>query len=147
MTTILTCPDETELLALAMGEPVPAEVTAHLEGCAMCRVSLDRFQAEVATLRQNHGQETTLPSTELDPAVDHAVGESDAGTTSAWTPGPDRLGPAAVAAARAVAEGQGALPDAIGKYKDWVRIGSTAAARPTSTGSCTSTWATTWCSS
>jgi hypothetical protein len=61
MTTTLTCPDETELLALAMREPVAAEVTAHADGCAMCRTRLDRLQAEVALLRQNHGYATTPP--------------------------------------------------------------------------------------
>ena len=60
---------------------------------------------------------------------------SSAGTTQDWTsadpagtPGTDRLGPEAVAAARDRAEGQGALPDAIGKYKvvGWLGAGGEA---------------------
>jgi anti-sigma factor ChrR (cupin superfamily) len=81
MTTTLACRDETELLALAMGEPVPAAVTAHVEGCPMCRTKLDRLKAEVASLRQNHSPETAPRSTELDPAVDHDGEPSGVGTT------------------------------------------------------------------
>ena len=135
MTSTLACPDETELLALAMGEPVAAAVTAHVAGCASCQAQLDRFQAEVASLRQNHEAGPTPPSTEHDPAADHDGEPSDAGTTSDWTsadpagaPGTDPFGPEAVAAARDRAEGQGALPDAIGRYKvvGWLGAGGEA---------------------
>ena len=64
MTSTLTCPDETELLALAMGETAAAAVTAHVAGCASCQTQLDRLQAEVASLRQNHAHGPTPPSTE-----------------------------------------------------------------------------------
>ena len=67
MTTTLACPDETELLVLAMGDPIAAEVTAHVDGCTSCRTRLDRLRAEVASLRENHEQGTTPPSTERDP--------------------------------------------------------------------------------
>ena len=124
MTTTLACPDETELLTLATGEPVAAAVTAHVAECASCQAKRDRFQAEVASLRQSHGRGTTPPSTENDPAVDHDGEPSDTGTTLDWTsadpagtPGTDPLGPEAVAAARARAEGQEDFPDAIGGYK------------------------------
>ena len=69
MTTTLACPDETELLALAMGEPVAAAMMASVDGCAKCRTRLEQLQAEVASLRQSRGQATTTPSIELDPAV------------------------------------------------------------------------------
>jgi len=55
----LTCPEEPELLALAMGDAVPAEVTAHLAGCASCQSRLDQLQAEVALLRADQ-QEGSL---------------------------------------------------------------------------------------
>ena len=135
MPSTLACPDEAELLALAMGEPVAAAVTAHVAECASCQAKLDRFQAEVASLRQNHAHGTTPPSTEHDPAVDHDGEPADAGTTRDWTsadpagtPGTDPLGPEAVAAARDRAEGHGTLPDAIGRYKvvGWLDAGGEA---------------------
>ncbi len=124
MTTSLACPDETELLVLAMGEPGAAAVAAHVNSCASCQARLDRLQAEVESLRQNHAHETTPPSTERDPALAHDAEPSDAGTTTDWasvdpsgTTSTDLIGPEAVAGARAAAEGQDAMPDAIGRYK------------------------------
>ena len=67
MPSSLTCPEDAELLALAMGEPVPAEVTAHLAGCASCQARLDRFQADVAILRANRPGASLLPSIHLRP--------------------------------------------------------------------------------
>jgi anti-sigma factor ChrR (cupin superfamily) len=69
MTTTLACPDEAELLAIAIGVPVAAAVTAHAGGCAKCRTRLEQLQAEVASLRQSQGNGTTPPSTEHGPAV------------------------------------------------------------------------------
>jgi serine/threonine protein kinase len=131
MTTSLACPDETELLVLAMGEPVAAAVKAHVDGCAACRTRLDRLHAEVAVLRQNHEWETP-PSTELDPALEHDAEEPYTETTKDWTPsepsgfpgGPARPGPEAVAAARELAEGLNQMPDAIGRYKVVGQLGS-----------------------
>ena len=37
MPSTLACPEETELLALAMGEPVAAEVAANVAGCTSCQ--------------------------------------------------------------------------------------------------------------
>jgi anti-sigma factor ChrR (cupin superfamily) len=79
MTTSLACPDETELLVLAMGEP-GAAVAAHVNSCASCKAWLDHLQAEVASLRQTHGYGTTPPSTERDPALAHGAEPPDAGT-------------------------------------------------------------------
>jgi predicted Ser/Thr protein kinase len=123
MPTILACPEETDLLALAMGEPGLATVTAHVDECPSCKATLQRLQAEVALLRQNHVNETTPPS-EPDPTVDQDREPPSIGTTQDWasadpvgTTDTDQLGQEAVAAARNRAEGQGTLPDAIGKYK------------------------------
>jgi len=122
-------------LALAMGDPVAAAVTAHVAACSSCGTRLDRLKAEVASLRQNDGDGTAPASTEHDPAAAHEGEPSAAGTTLDWTsadpagaPGADPLGPEAVAAARDRAEGQGALPDAIGKYKvvGWLGAGGEA---------------------
>jgi hypothetical protein len=55
MPTTLVCPEENELLALAMGEPGLAAITAHVDECPSCKATLERLQAEVALLRQNHG--------------------------------------------------------------------------------------------
>ncbi len=124
MTMGLACPDETELLVLALGEPVAAAVKAHVDGCAACRTRLDRLHVEVAVLRQNHECETP-PSTELDPALEHDAEEPCTEPTKDWSPsehsrfprGPVRPGPEAVAAARELAEGLNEMPDAIGRYK------------------------------
>ena len=126
MMATLACPNETELLALAMGEPVATALASHVDGCATCRANLNRLQAEVAMLRQNHERGTTPPSTERDPALEHDVDPADAGTTKEWNPpDPDGApGPEAVAAARDLAEGLNAMPDAIGRYKVVGQLGS-----------------------
>ncbi len=48
--TLLTCPDDTELLALAMGEPLDPR-SAHVANCASCQSRLDGLKVEVAMLR------------------------------------------------------------------------------------------------
>jgi hypothetical protein len=115
MTTTLACPDETELLALAMGEPVAAALASHVNGCAASQTKFRRLQAEVALLRQNHERGTAFRSAERALAELHDAEPPNAGATTEWssfgTAGPD-----AVAAARAMAEGDGEFPDAIGKY-------------------------------
>jgi hypothetical protein len=63
MPTILACPEETDLLALAMGEPGLAEVAAHVNGCASCQKRLEELQAEVALLRANQSEISLSPST------------------------------------------------------------------------------------
>ena len=45
------CPDEAQLLPVALGHPAAAEVQAHLEGCPDCRERVGRLQAEVRYLR------------------------------------------------------------------------------------------------
>jgi WD40 repeat protein len=74
MASILVCPEETELLALAMGEPVAAAVAAHVSGCASCQKRLDHLQSEVVNLRANHSKirpsPSTLPSTSSEATSD-----------------------------------------------------------------------------
>ena len=72
MTTTLTCPDETELLALAMGEPVAAAVTAHVNGCSKCQTTLDQLQVELALLRANRPEAPLSPSTTNEPQTGYA---------------------------------------------------------------------------
>jgi hypothetical protein len=107
-----------------MGEPIAATVTAHVAECSSCQTRRDRLQAEVASLRQNHAHEAIPRSTDHDPAADHDGEPSGAGTTADWTPADpagvpstNPFGPAAVAAAGNLGDGQGAVPDAIGRYK------------------------------
>ncbi len=135
MTSTLACPSETELLALAMGEPDAATVRSHVDACTSCRAKLNRLQAEVAMLRQNHGDATTPPSAEDDPTVDHDGEPSAAGTTEDWkspdladTPGDEPTGSETVVPPGGRAEGQGPMPDAIGRYKviDLIDIGGEA---------------------
>jgi serine/threonine protein kinase len=70
MPTILACPEETDLLALALGEPGLAEVAAHVDGCAGCQKRFEHLQAEVASLqaevallRANQSEISLSPST------------------------------------------------------------------------------------
>ncbi len=135
MPSTLACPEENELLALAMGETVADVVTSHVDECPSCQATLERLRAELALLRQNHVDGTTPPSTEADATVDPDGEPLSIGTTQDWasadpagTTDTDQLGPEAVAAARNRAEEQRALPDAIGKYKvvGWLGAGGEA---------------------
>ena len=123
MMATLACPDETELLALAMGEPVAAALASHVDGCATCQTKVARLQGEVAQLRQNHERATPSPSTEPGPAEEHVAEPPNPVLTREWIPG-NPAGPEAVAAARELAEGLNAMPDAIGRYKVVGRLGS-----------------------
>ncbi len=127
MPSTQACPEENELLALAMGEPVANAVTVHADECPSCHATLERLQAEVALLRQNHVHGT--------PTVDQDGEPSSIGTSQDWTSADpagttdiDKWGPEAVAAARNRAEEQRTLPDAIGKYKvvGWLGAGGEA---------------------
>jgi hypothetical protein len=96
--TLLTCSDDTELLALALGEPLDPAVVAHVDKCATCQANRDRIKAQVALVRQNHGRATTPPSTENDAATDSQRQLSGASSTQdrpsadpAGTLGPDRF--------------------------------------------------------
>jgi predicted Ser/Thr protein kinase len=135
MLSTRACPEENELLALAMGEPAAAEVVAHVVDCTSCKATLERLQAEVALLRQKHGDGTTPLSTEPDPTGEPVGEPSSIETTEDWTTADpagttdtDKLGSEAVSAARNRAEGQGSFPDAIGKYKvvGWLGAGGEA---------------------
>ena len=149
MTSTLACPNETELLALAMGEPDAAAVAVHVDACTACQAKLDRFQAKVAMLRQNHGDATTPPSAEDDPTVDHDAEPSADGMTKDWT--------SADPAGRREKNRSGwkrsrrreDMPKSTARYQmssagTRLSTGSTEVARRTSTGSFTSSWATTW---
>jgi hypothetical protein len=107
----LSGPPATELLTLAMGEHVAAAITAHVDGCATCRTTLDRLQAEVASLRQSHRHGMTPPSTELDRAEDHEGEPPGVGTTEdrssadpGKTTGTYPAGPVGFTTSRSVAE-------------------------------------------
>jgi hypothetical protein len=50
MTPISSCPDEAELLSVAMGEPAYSAVTQYVDRCAACRGRVDRLRAEVSAL-------------------------------------------------------------------------------------------------
>ena len=68
MPLTLACPDENELLALAMGESCLAEVTAHVVGCPTCKATHERLQAEVVLLRANRPEMVVSLSTCPSPA-------------------------------------------------------------------------------
>jgi serine/threonine protein kinase len=122
MTAISTCPDEHELLPVALGEPAGEAIEAHLAGCPACRERVERLRAELTALRSDLGDVATPASTEPDPAVNHTAEPAGGGTTLPWVVhpaedvDPEPIGPEAVAAARARTEGQSERPGAIGKY-------------------------------
>jgi serine/threonine protein kinase len=133
MSTTRACPDDTELLALALGEPVVAAVAGHIDECADCRAKRDRFQAEAALLRGSEERATTTRplTTEHSPAACQHGKPADAGNTQDWTPadslgtsGTDPVVPEATSAVLDHAEAQSELPDAIGRYKVVGRLGA-----------------------
>jgi hypothetical protein len=69
MPSSLTCPEEAELLALAMGDPAAAEVTAHLAGCASCQSRLERLKADVELLRADRQEASFSRSPSISPST------------------------------------------------------------------------------
>jgi hypothetical protein len=88
MSTILTCPDEDELLPIATGEPADEALAGHLRGCQACSERVDRLRAELTVLRQDLGDVVKPPSTAPDPAVAREGERSGGGTTLSWPSGP-----------------------------------------------------------
>ena len=122
MPSSLTCPEEAELLALAMGDPVPAEVAAHVAECASCQSRLEQLKAEVALLRADRQEVafSPLPSMSLPPStLSEPMSHPDAtngqvqvdhpGTTAPWE-SPDLDDDEGSASSEAP------FPAAIGKY-------------------------------
>ncbi len=131
MASSLTCPDEAELLRIAVEEPVQPAVLGHIESCSRCRGRVKQLRAEAQSLAGHYRNGATSASTQGSPAVSEPADSSSGGTTTSWNVGPsagaaasetEPLGPADVPAARDFAEEEGALPDAIGKYKVVGRI-------------------------
>jgi predicted Ser/Thr protein kinase len=52
MPSILTCPDDAELLAAAGGEQLSAELQEHLAQCPRCPERVNRYRGEMAALRE-----------------------------------------------------------------------------------------------
>src|SRR5262245_43566239 len=75
MPSSATCPEDANLLGLALGEPGPAEVPAHVAECPDCQERLERLRAELAIFRAAAGrQEVPLspsapPSTLAEPTI------------------------------------------------------------------------------
>jgi serine/threonine protein kinase len=108
------CPDESELLKIAMDEPVEQDIREHVDGCAECRSRVARFRAEAASLMGSFPDGVGSRSTERDPDQSKVAGPSD---QDAQATEPRVVGPEDVAAARERAERQSPVPDAIGGYK------------------------------
>jgi hypothetical protein len=71
--TLLTCPDDTELLALALGEPLDPAISTHVAECASCQARLDSLKARVAMLRANRQSVSLSVSTKIEPTPPPAV--------------------------------------------------------------------------
>jgi hypothetical protein len=100
MTAISTCPDEPELLSVAMGEPTDEAIVLHVQACEACRGRVERLRAEVSALSRDPGGELAD-----DPAVPDPEGEPSGGPTASFS----------IVAARALAKGWPEKPVAIGK--------------------------------
>jgi hypothetical protein len=77
-----TCPDEAELLPVAMGEPVAADVRQHIQDCPSCREHLKRLEGEITSLRRLK-RDTLRPDT-VPPAA--ATGDSPPAARSSRRP-------------------------------------------------------------
>jgi predicted Ser/Thr protein kinase len=124
MPAVSTCPDEPELLQIAMGEPVDSALLEHVEGCANCRAQVEQLRAEVESLVGSLPPQARSTSTEPDPTNEPAANPADEAATTSWESGgaghaatSEPPGPEGAAAARGRAERDAAQPDAIGKYK------------------------------
>jgi serine/threonine protein kinase len=60
-----TCPDEAELLRLAMEDPLPDEMAEHLAGCSDCRERIAQKKADVASLRAISLESHLMPSASM----------------------------------------------------------------------------------
>jgi predicted Ser/Thr protein kinase len=56
------CPADALLMAVALEEPVPAEVQAHIDDCPDCGRRVERLRAEVRALRESSSAEPREPS-------------------------------------------------------------------------------------
>ncbi len=119
-----TCREEAELLALAMGDPVPAEVAAHVAECASCQSRLEQLKAEVALLRADRQQASFSPSPSSEPMSppDATNGQvEDKNPTAPWE-SPDLAGDGSSASRTDLGGDEGSVsseapfPAAIGKY-------------------------------
>ena len=131
MPSSLMCPEEAELLRIALEEPVEPAVLGHIDDCSQCRQRVEQLRAEVKSLAGHFQNGTTGDSTEDSPdRIEPRESSSDGATTSwkakasaeAAVSETEPTGPADTAAAQDRAERQGTAPDAIGKYKVVGRI-------------------------
>jgi predicted Ser/Thr protein kinase len=68
----MRCPDDRDLLPLAQGWELPAEISAHVEECGVCRNRVEALRAVVAT--KAAAQESTRDSEQANDLIDrHAV--------------------------------------------------------------------------
>jgi serine/threonine protein kinase len=123
MAPLPTCPDEPELLRIAMGEPVDDALLDHVADCSNCRARVEQLRAEVASLVGSFQDGQTSLPTQADPDEGDHEETPSGGTTLDWpsadpagTPPTEPIGAEAVAAARERAEARPDLPGAIGRY-------------------------------
>jgi len=111
---------------MAMGDPVPAEVAAHLAECPSCQSRLEQLKAEVAQLRadQHKGSFRLSPSPSSEPMSppDATNGHvKDTNATAPWE-SPDLAGDGCSASRTDLGGDEGSssseapFPAAIGKY-------------------------------
>jgi serine/threonine-protein kinase len=77
MTSMTTCPNEAELLAVAMGEPTDDAIRRHADKCPTCGGRVDRLRAEVSDLCRDVGGGVATDTTGAVPVADREGETSD----------------------------------------------------------------------
>jgi predicted Ser/Thr protein kinase len=104
MTSMTTCPDEAELLAVALGEPTDDAIRRHADKCPTCGERVDRLRAEVSALPRDLGEG---PAAEANGPVREERGGEPSGEPTAPFP---------MVTTRDFRGGPPERPVAIGKY-------------------------------
>src|SRR5262249_54740335 len=82
------CPEAPELLALVMGNPVPASVRRPVDECGPCRLRIDRLRAELSAVRDVAGE---MPDAAGGPEASAAAGAATASLASTTESSEDDL--------------------------------------------------------
>ncbi len=85
MASILKCPDEAELLAVAAGDEVPDELRRHLDQCSHCSELVGQYRSLVGAMRNGDLGASCAAATAGEPAADPTrdLGDANHGAATA----------------------------------------------------------------